>query len=107
MQHPHLGQSISIFSQTLIRDPVAGWCVLHAGTLAVVASMTAGVLVLHAEPLCVERARVGQAAGRGAGPAHGRAAVGDVGRLVGPSEADPVYVSYNRPCLRINRSRVI
>ena len=53
------------------------------------------------EPLCVERARVGQAAGRGAGPAHGRAAVGDVGRLVGPSEADPVYLSYNRRCLSI------
>ena len=77
--------------------PVAGWCALHAGTLAVVTTTTAGVFVLHAEQPCVERARVGRAAGRGAGPEHGRAAVGDVGRLVGPSEADPVYVSYDPP----------
>ena len=83
--------------------PVAGWCILHAGTLAAVTTTTAGVLVLHAEPLCEERDSVGRAAGRGAGPAHGRAAVGDLGRLVGPREADPVQLSYNRPCLRIDR----
>ena len=41
----------------------------------------------------------------GAWTAHKRVRVCDVGRLVRPSEADPVYLSYNRPCLRINRSR--
>ena len=36
--------------------PVAGWCILHASTLVVVTTTTAGVIVLHAEPLCEERA---------------------------------------------------
>ena len=83
----------------------ANWRVLLAGALPVVIGKTAGVPGLHAERLWWVRAVVESAAGRGFETAHKRVRVRDVGRLVRPSEADPVYLSYERPCLRINRSR--
>ena len=75
----------------------ANWRVLLAGALPVVIGKTAGVPGLHAERLWWVRAGVESAAGRGFRMAHKRVRVRDVGRLVRPSEADPDYLSYDRP----------
>ena len=55
--------------------------------------------VVWSEPVLSGAARAG------VWTAHKRVRVRDVGRLVRPSEADPVYLSCERPCLRTNRSR--
>ena len=75
----------------------ANWRVLLAGALPVVIGKTAGVPGPHAERLWWVRAGVESAAGRGFEMAHKRVQVFDVGRLVRPSEADPDYLSYDRP----------
>ena len=75
----------------------ANWRVLLPGALPVVIGKTAGVPGLHAERLWWVRAGVESAAGRGFEMAHKRVRVRDVGRLVRPSEADPDYLSYDRP----------